>query len=1397
MKRLIAILLALLMVFSMVPVQILAAETVPEGIETLATEAEKLPAGESAATEVVAVTLASVSEETPETTSEEAEEVTGESTQATLESILPDVQELTAETTADVTADTTIQAAEDSEPQELTVTDEAMNAEDVTSGTCGENLTWSLEEGVLTISGTGTMTDYGSFTDAPWRRKNVEKVILENGVTYISENAFSGCETLKAIEIPDSVEGIGSYAFNGCDALEVIEIPANVTDIGDPVFWGCSGLKEIRVDSDNPSYSSDASGVFFDKAQTELLKAPVKLTGTYELPDSVRVIAYYAFDNCSELSSVILPHGLETIARCAFTGCSKLESIDFPSTLTAIGASAFSSSGLSSVTIPASVELIGKYAFSTKTMESIWVAEDNAYYSSDAHGVLLNKDQTTLITVPYGITGEYTVSDTVTRIGDSAFNGYATLSRIHIPASVTVLGEDPFPAAGSEYMTIIFYGDAPQITTVFDSYGNENITIQYPADNDTWTGDIREAFGAGLNWLPLNTSAETSGTCGKNLTWSLEDGVLTISGTGAMDSWDGVSTFAPWTSFGDLIRSVKIGENVTTVGDRAFALTNVEAIYFSGNAPTIGSNIISTIYDDFVLVCYYPASKDGWDAVISQNPAFKWIPIGSSMDKTLQDIVDNRENMTPEEIRNAVQALDQAVLLSGMQAGNYSSEIYNLDLAAGAYPELIISNQVSGMSFLDHFWSSVTGANLNSYTTDSSPRRMLLEGPSVDADVPSGYDTENLIHFHATLEDVKNPASYDVPVLVDLTLNDGLNPFFLDVFVLNETTGSWEIIPCRVVWSKVGFNLQFVLTGDGEYMIAHRLNGSVSGKCGNNLTWTYDDGGTLTISGSGDMYDYGRTSNVSPWHYYREEVYNILIGEQVTSIGNYAFHDCRFTNDIRIPAAVNKIGEGAFCSIHDLNLKFNGTAPSIHPNAFVNMSADIYYPGDDASWLNTTSGTYGADDYSLAWIPYGTSGTCSESVFWAFDEATGTLTISGTGRIPDYCGYDEATPWAAFNSDIQKIVIEEGITEIGGFAFCDCSNLMEIHLPDSLTFISDAAINCSKMDSITIPAGVTDISFMSGIASAGKILVDSNNPVYTSLDGVLYSKDKTKVLLCPDRRAGNYTVPEGVATIGDYAFSGCNRLTQINLPNTLKTIGSWAFNYCIGLKELTIPDSVTHIGQFALSCPNITRIIIGNSVKTIGNGAFEGCYSLREVIFTGDAPEMPEDIFADLEMTVCYPAGNATWTDDVMLSSGGTITWKATIASVPMHRMYDPNSGEHFYTGAELERDFLLEAGWSYEGVGFNFPVEGPPVYRLYDPVYGEHLYTMDMTEVQMLMDAGWSNEGVAFNSAGTDEVPQYRLRNPNAKRGGYHFTGSEVERDILIDAGWIHQGIGWYSCTE
>ena len=144
---------------------------------------------------------------------------------------------------------------------------------------------------------------------------------------------------------------------------------------------------------------------------------------------------------------------------------------------------------------------------------------------------------------------------------------------------------------------------------------------------------------------------------------------------------------------------------------------------------------------------------------------------------------------------------------------------------------------------------------------------------------------------------------------------------------------------------------------------------------------------------------------------------------------------------------------------------------------------------------------------------------------------------------------------------------------------------------------------------------------------------------------------------------------------------------------------------------------------------------------------------------------------------------------------------RATVESrtvVHMFRMYNPNTGEHFYTGSEVERDNLISHGWQYEGIGFTFPANiGTPVHRLFQSSTGEHLYTMDVAEKDRLIAQGWNYEGIAFNSAFDTEAVQHRLHNPNATVGAYHFTFSTQERDTLIAAGWEYQGIGWYSCWK
>ncbi len=131
---------------------------------------------------------------------------------------------------------------------------------------------------------------------------------------------------------------------------------------------------------------------------------------------------------------------------------------------------------------------------------------------------------------------------------------------------------------------------------------------------------------------------------------------------------------------------------------------------------------------------------------------------------------------------------------------------------------------------------------------------------------------------------------------------------------------------------------------------------------------------------------------------------------------------------------------------------------------------------------------------------------------------------------------------------------------------------------------------------------------------------------------------------------------------------------------------------------------------------------------------------------------------------------------------------------VTMHRLYNPNSGEHFYTSDVAEYEGLVAAGWRNEGIGWIAPVHSDrPVFRLYNENGGEHHYTMSTSERDGLVAAGWRYEGIGWYSADESMVPIYRQYNPNAFANNHNYTANVTERDTLIEAGWHDEQIAWY----
>lgn len=299
--------------------------------------------------------LAAEEEPTEEIAEETIAELTEESTEAATE-------EATAET---VEAKETTEEATEESTEDFPISLDG-NGDLLDSGTCGENVTWTLtSDGVLTISGEGAMADYYS-SGAPWYSyqtyitnavikysvtsigsyafyncTSLESITIPDRVTSIGMGAFFGCISLENITLPDSTTSIDSDAFLGCISLESITIPSEVTLIGVDAFCGCEVLTEIHVDESNTTYCSE-QGVLFNKERTRLVCYPAgKTEDSYTIPTGVTSIGPSAFSWCNSLTSITIQAGVTSIGSRAFFGCRSLTNITIPRNVTSIGDYAF------------------------------------------------------------------------------------------------------------------------------------------------------------------------------------------------------------------------------------------------------------------------------------------------------------------------------------------------------------------------------------------------------------------------------------------------------------------------------------------------------------------------------------------------------------------------------------------------------------------------------------------------------------------------------------------------------------------------------------------------------------------------------------------------------------------------------------------------------------------------------------------------------------------------------------------------------------------------------------------------------------------------------------------------------------------------------------------------
>ena len=987
-----------------------------------------------------------------------------------------------------------------------------------------------------------------------------------------------------------------------------------------------------------------------------------------------------------------------SIGQEAFRECQGLVAVTIPPSVTNIGDVAFYSCDIKSVNIPASVTSIGTQAFSDNSeLMSFSVEESNPSYSS-RNGLLCTKDGTTLIS---GTSGDVEIPSSVTSIEGWAFTGRRKLTSVMIPPSVTNIGRTAFRwCTGLKTITI------PPAVTRLDSNVFRNcsgLTSVVIPSNVTSIGWCAFWKCSGLKSVTIPSSVTTIGgnafgCCGELKSVSIPESVTSIGreafrwcraletvtipsnlkileqgvfastglksvtiptnvtsiGRGAVAGCVGLTAMTIPDSITNIgidafrgsgrVKSVTIPSSVRSISDHAFAVCGeLTTVTMRGERPTAPNNIFQDCAK--LMSIYVPANAKSWVGMTE----WQGIPL----------VFDGAQQGQTGEQREAERTEQRAQLLAIQDELKRVRGMKDSSPAVRAAVESILKGMIkvpgrdfwlSATELTQEQWEPIMEFNLSQHKGAKLPIEMISRD---DCDV-------FLEKFNQTKEVLSSGLEFRLPELEEWKY------------------AAWAGSAGNGCWIKpgmIGNVLDMAWVKENSSNETHAVAMKAANAfgfydmLGNVWEWLAGDapGGRGALKGCA----FSQIADKCTWN---QNLYLSKI-QRVPLCGlRLAAHKKDFLwrplwGGLRRPGSADNGQQGGSLRARRLQRR-QEAQKTIHQEKVDGYTWSFRVQNGEAEIVAENGGKF----------------ACAVS-----PTPTGDITI------PSTLGGSKVTSiWRNAFKDchgLKSLTIPQSVRDIGSWAFCGCSGLTSVTMPENLTKIeqgvfyhcerlasvtlpqrlvsigANAFMGCRKLAPVTIPLSVTNIgeAAFAYCLEMQHIDVEVGNQVFASIDGVVYTKDRAELVVCPSGMT-SVTIPDSVMKIRNGSFTGCEGLMSLTIPSAVKSIGAWAFSGsrltslplpqglsdiegatfwgCHNLTSVTIPDSVTSIGGNAFRwCGKLTSVTIPKGVKSIGGEAFYDCGGLTSITMCGERPDAPSNVFKGCRKlkSIHVPANAKSW----------------------------------------------------------------------------------------------------------------------------------------------------------